>query len=55
MKFSFAKEKINFKSRRSMHLKLRAQNQLTHLIWDGGSIFPIIILILMGSNLDMNN
>ena len=41
MKFLFTKEKtkkIHFGSIPSIDLKLRAQNRLTHLIWDVGSI-----------------
>ena len=42
MKFSFTKnklKKINFRTRRLMHLKLPAQSQVAHLIWDRGSIY----------------
>ena len=55
MRFSFTKEKIknkrknkkiNFWSRRSMHLKLCVQSQLAHLIWDGSShrYLPLLTL-----------
>ena len=36
------KKKINFGTRRSMHLKLRGQSQLSHVIWDGGSNILIL-------------